>query len=909
MKHLLITLLLSLRCSLLTAQAPEPPLTKPPIDTSVYNKWPSLAGASISNNGKYVIYTIENQPAGSQTLVLQATNGSWKMEIPGGQDVLYTHMTSDSRFAIYTTAGDSLCIVTLGSPDIEYLPPVSSFKLSGQWLAYQLKTPETRLVVRDLATGKRKIYHAVTDYFFSNDGAVLLLQTTSKKDSAAMQSLHWMQLADDNITTIWQGTKAGNIVFDSRSMQLAFTSGSRINGRVNTSCWYYKAGTNNAILLADDRTPGIDSNLQLDNIQHFSKDGRHLFISLKEKDKPARIPDPNAVRVNVWSYADEKLQSQQLQELNYSRNYSAVIPIHDHKVIRLEQAGDRTASLPCNNEKDEVILLTHTTGNAGNGESNWNVAARKSWYLVFVKNGLRKHITVLNDYLAVNISPAGKYLLYYDPAQKNYFSYEIATGTIRNITQGIAVSWSGYYSNDFPDASSEARGIAGWLQQDATVLIYDQRDIWQIDPLCIKPPVNLTNGYGRLHNTIFYLALENDAGEALTNNEPLILTAFNLDNKHNGFYSKALNKKGDPDSLTVGPYIYSITNNPYLPAGTGFSPLKALNTTTYIVKRMSAAESPNYFSTTNFRTFTRLSDLHPEKGYNWYTTTLHTFQTLDGQTTQGILYKPENFDPNKRYPLIFYYYERKSDELNAYLKPEYLAGGCNINIPSFVSNGYLVFTPDIHFTVGNPMQSTYNTVIAAANYMAGLPYVNPKKMGIQGCSFGGAQTNYLVTHTNLFAAAYSASGLANFISHYGSLAGAGESVQGVYELGQMRMGASLWQIPDQYIKNSPILEADKVTTPLFLMHTTNDGICPFANVVEFFTGLRRLGKKVWMLQYDDCNHGLWGKPAADLSIRITQFFDHYLKDAPPPKWMVNGVPAAMKGIETGLELDNSGKVP
>jgi dipeptidyl aminopeptidase/acylaminoacyl peptidase len=163
-------------------------------------------------------------------------------------------------------------------------------------------------------------------------------------------------------------------------------------------------------------------------------------------------------------------------------------------------------------------------------------------------------------------------------------------------------------------------------------------------------------------------------------------------------------------------------------------------------------------------------------------------------------------------------------------------------------------------------------------------------MGIQGCSFGGIQTNYLVTHTNIFAAAYTASGVADFISHYGSLASGGESVQGVYELGQMRMGASLWQIPELYIKNSPIFEVDKVTTPLLIMHTTNDGICSFANAMEFFTGLRRLGKKVWLLQYNECDHGLWGKSADDLNNRLTQFFDHYLKSAPSPNWMIQGKP-------------------
>jgi dipeptidyl aminopeptidase/acylaminoacyl peptidase len=131
----------------------------------------------------------------------------------------------------------------------------------------------------------------------------------------------------------------------------------------------------------------------------------------------------------------------------------------------------------------------------------------------------------------------------------------------------------------------------------------------------------------------------------------------------------------------------------------------------------------------------------------------------------------------------------------------------------------------------------------------------------------------------------------------------------MYELWQNRIGATLWQRPDLYIKNSAVLKADRVTTPLLMMETKNDGICPFGNAVEFFTALRRLGKKVWMLQYDDGNHAVWGKSASDFSVRMAQFFDHYPKGAPAPVWMTEGIPARQKGIEDGLDLDHSGKEP
>ena len=282
----------------------------------------------------------------------------------------------------------------------------------------------------------------------------------------------------------------------------------------------------------------------------------------------------------------------------------------------------------------------------------------------------------------------------------------------------------------------------------------------------------------------------------------------------------------------------------------------------------------------------------------------------NGNPNQGILYKPENFDPSKKYPVIFQIYEEKSNGLHAYVLPGALDGSCNINIASYVSHGYVVFSPDIFPRVGHPGQSALDSVESAVKYLSKKPWIDSKRMGIEGCSYGGFETNFVVTHSKAFAAAVAASGGTDFISYYGGLGGGGGSEQGKFEVGQYRILASLWERPELYFENSPVLRANRVVTPLLIMHTPADGAVPFAQAVEFFTGLRRLGKKAWMLQYDIGNHGLDEKrPAEDFSIRMEQFFDHYLRDAPPPKWMTEGVLARVKGIETGLELDTSGREP
>jgi dipeptidyl aminopeptidase/acylaminoacyl peptidase len=360
----------------------------------------------------------------------------------------------------------------------------------------------------------------------------------------------------------------------------------------------------------------------------------------------------------------------------------------------------------------------------------------------------------------------------------------------------------------------------------------------------------------------------------------------------------------DPELLIMGPYTLYRTESqkPHdYSFDDGMQPLRAGEVNSWIVKRQTANDAPNYFFTKDFKSYLELSNLQPQTGYNWLTTQLVNWKQLDGTPSQGILYKPENFDPYKKYPVIFNYYEKLSHSLYEFPIPEFTES--NINIPWFVSQGYLVFTPDIHYTIGKTGQSVYNTVVSAAQYLSKLPYVDGKKMAIQGHSFGGFETNYLVTHSHLFAAAAEVAGTSDFISSYGT------GKQYIAEFGQGRMGATPWQRPDIYIDNTPIFKADEVTTPLLIMHNKADFVVLWAQGIEFFLALHRLEKKVWMLQYDNGNHAVSGKEAEDYTIRVNQFFDYYLKGTPPPKWMTVGVPARLKGIETGLELDTSGRQP
>jgi dienelactone hydrolase len=866
--------------------------SKPLIDSSVYNKWPSVGSYNISNNGEFVIYTLMNYSLEHNNLIIQSTRNNWKMEFIDVPQYS-CKFTRDSKNLIFIK--DSLYIVELGKNNIKYLQNVEEFNLiengDRKWLIYKVKDARNELVLYNLITSENKHFYNIENYYLSNNGRILALQKEEIGDRNKTHQLELVNLYNYNTVGIWNGAQIKQLIFDSKDNQIVFSTTEDVNNQPNIFFWYFKLGAIKPILLIDNSSSMIDSSLQLGDISGFDKKDNKILFSLQEKD--ITQSKQNSVDLNIWSYKDTKLQSQQLKEGNPKRSYKSLIYINSHRIIRLEQKNEY-----CTELGDEIAIIRSIDSDVENGESNWNTAAHSKLYLMNIKNNERK-LVCENSQLIFRKSPRDKYLIYYDPLQHNYFSYTINTGITKNITRNIPTNWT-VYGNDLPNNQYAVDPPAGWLKDDTAVLLYDQNDIWQLDPAAIKPPINITNKLGKNHNIVFRLAIEADTD--FFSNKRILLSAFDRTTKHNGFYNKKLGKSGDPELLTMGPYMYYAPSN-YL----GYAPVKAKDADFYLVKRMDATESPNLFCTKDFKNFKKLSNNYPEKEYNWVKSELYTWRSLDSTICQGILYKPENFDSSNKYPLIFYYYERFSDKLNVYLEPE--ASDGRLNISKFVSNGYLVFVPDIYYKIGEPGQSAYNSVVSAANYLLKMPWVDSSKMGLQGISFGGYETNYLITHTNIFAAACSSAGLSDFVSGYGSLSGDGFSLQSLYELSQNRIGATLWERPDLYIKNSPIFFADKVTTPLLMMHVKDDGVCPFTQALELFIALRRLGKKVWMLEYTEGNHGIWGKSALDFSIRMTQFFDYYLKNSLPAKWMTEGISAKMKGVKTGLEIDKEAITP
>ena len=753
----------------------------------------------------------------------------------------------------------------------------------------------TILVLRDLITGKEKIFKPVNEYLFDKNGTRLLMATTKiSKDSNSKAYVILYDLQREIADTIMRSfNESKNFVFDEEGQQLAFIAerdSSAKSLQKFYKLWYFKKGQDSSLAVADKTTSGIIKGFTVSEnaALKFSKDGKKLFFGTAPimPPKDTTLVDFELAKVDVWHYNEDYLQPQQLKQLpqELKRSYTAVLFPAENKVIQLGTDSSENISL-INEGNADFVLAQSTKGNRI--ASQWEGRALTDAYVINTKTGISK---LIGKKASGNFqeSPGGKYIYWYDPAKQNYFTYNVFNGVVKNISEKIKVPLYDT-ENDVPDFPSAA-GITGWTQDDKYFLINDEYDIWQTDPDGIAVPSNLTNGFGRKNNIAFSYVRLDTLKRFFDNDETILLRSLDKKIKYGGFYTAAISIPTDPVLLTSGPFSFS-------------NPLKARDTNAYIFTRGDISSS-ELFMSGDLKNIKQLTETTAQqKEFNWLTAELMHWKMFDGKMSEGLLFKPENFDPNKKYPVIFYFYERNADGLYNYRQPAPSAS--TVNIPYFVSNGYLVFDPNIYYKTGEPGQSAFNSVVSAAKYLSKMPWVDSTRMAIQGQSWGGYQVAYLITKTNIFRAAGAGAPVSNMTSAYGGIRwGPGINRQFQYEKQQSRIGATLWQRPDLYIKNSPLFAADKINTPLLIMHNDADGSVPWYQGIELFTAMKRLGKKVWMLEYNGEDHNLVErKNRKDLSVRLSQFFDYWLKDAKPADWIKYGVPASQKGINWGLKVE------
>ena len=908
---------------------------KKPLDHTVYDGWQSIGERMISNDGKWTAYTICPQE-GDTTLVIRQTDGLYKKEIERGFNAV---ISEDNRFVIFRIKPyqkdlreariknkkredypkDSLGIVELGKEEVYKFPKVRSYKVPAKaagWLAYWMeKNKEATaadegadLVLKNLKTGDEKTFSMVSEYYFDKQGTKLLLETSrNSKDSLSKAYVLLYHLASGKTDSICRGgNDFRSFVFDETGNQLSFVAERDAEPKALQKfykLWYYKTGMDSAVLLAEKNSVGMKLGMTISengNLE-FSKSGRRLFFgsSVIQPPKDTSAVEADMVKLDIWHYNDDYLQSQQMVQLNNDLRRS-YLSVYDFEKKSIEQLGSADLPQVMQTNEGDGELFVGITDVGKRKESQWLGQTRKDIYAITVVDGSNKMVKQ-NLQGQVYPSTTGKYILWYDRPAKNYFVWDGAS--VKNITAKIAVPlWNEEF--DMPD-SPNPYGFMGWHEGDSAVYIYDKYDIWKVDVSGKNPPKNTSMGMGRKNFTT-YRYVQLDPEKRKFSNEAFLARSFNNKTKEAGLaiintMGRVTEIKLNDNKISIGQiiaankslhgsWIYTkenFTNPPdlYYVAGAPFGSIT-------LEKNIVVSES-------------KLTSLNPQqKEYNWGTAELYKWTTFNGKTSEGLLFKPEDFDPSKKYPMVIYFYEKLSNNLYDYVDPAPTRSA--INTSFFVSNGYIVFHPNISYGTGHPGKDAYEFIVSGVkSLIAKYKWIDANKIGIEGHSWGGYQVAYLITKTNMFKAAWAGAPVVNMTSAYGGIRyGTGVNRQFQYEKTQSRIGKTLWEALPQYLESSPLFSLNKVTTPVVILHNDNDDAVPYTQGIEMFTALKRLGKKAWLISYNGEPHGVvQRKNRKDLAIRFEQFFGWLLKDEKPAKWLAEGVPAIKKGKDWGLEID------
>lgn len=823
---------------------------------------------TVSSNNDYIFFSFPD------SVVVQSTDGRWKQTIKGAADARFT---PDGETILFRK-GDSLCRLKSRQQRTSFIGLATSYDLPAaapsSFIAFSPKgQPEGELILYNLKTQKEKTYQQVIGFLFDASGHTLLLETSPDPKNDSSVRLQWISMADGKERPVWSGEGRFRIKicrFADEGRRLAMLMWEEREGQPHYSIWYYKAGRNAAQLILSDDSAGVGSDFNIVEDPNgneragieFSKDGEKVLFFKKEKKAVAPV-DTLSDKFDVWSYTDARLQSLQHTTLQYRRIFTAVVDVNNRQVIQLGNDHDvllgspnlSTVKLQFNDRYamvchfDQDVLAYDDKGGVMESytmnEFNWNKALEASIYLVNLDDGSRKvlaaHIKPATSYFPFfQLSPHGKYVIYFDEELQRYLSYEIATGVTHEFVQDVATEWTKgpgdgdrNSARDFfqPRWADCLQCQNQWLGEDSVVLIVDRyRDVWKADPRGHSKAVLLDDGLGRRLGADSWVSSYYPWSAGISGNGKLLCAA--------------------DDSI----YFFAIQRS-------GSRPVFAV-----------AAPASQQTDEGSARV---------------------TFTTLDGRLAQGILYKPSDFDPRKKYPVILQYYE---------------GAGWGEAAAQFCDNGYLIFSPEIIYTPGETGESVYNCVVGAAKYIANYPFVDAAHMGIRGYSHGGFETNYLIAHAHVFAAAFSGAGVSDLFSYGGTedRDAIGYNYLAAAEIGQPRIGVSPWERPDLYVKNSAVFYADSVTMPVLLQANKHDTRVPYAQGVEFFKALRRAGKRAWLLSGDEGGHGGYCSTIWQMEM---QFFDHYLKGKPAPVWMTRGLPAVEKGSTYGMEYDSTMKTP
>ena len=891
--------------------------------------WNQIEAPLLSPDGRWISYVLQPNE-GDPALMLYDTRQKKESSFKRANEA---RISADSRFLAFLVhppedslkaqrrrkvkeenlPKDTLAIYTLADGQFKKIPGVKSFTLPEKWsgwLAYHMaplpadttlpdsikvkKENEENgslLVLYNLASGKEDSIPYVHSYIAAEEGPGFLIHSTGK-DSTFEAGTYYFDGAEGQLYPLLtgKGTYAG-LALDKEGTQAAFLAyRDTLKPQVAPyTLYHWQKGQPAPSPIADSSAAFLPDEWILS--EHgkieFSEDGSKLYFGMAPPPvlQDTTLLEEEIVNIEVWAYTDPRLYTQEETELEkeQKRSFTCVYHSATGKVTAL--GSEELPEVQAGHEGNAKIALAYNP-KPYYREMSWEEGpVCKDVYVVDLVTG---KATLIAKKVCGNpsLSPEARFVYWYSHPDSAWFAYAIEKGQLAKLAPEVSTP---FYDelNDRPMHPSPY-GIAGWTTGDDFIMIYDRYDVWLVDPSGQLAPNNLTNGRP-VKKQYRYIKLDPEE-RAIEEVKPMLFHTFDERSKASGYAWFNIHT-GVKDQVQEGPFAYSRNVQ------------KAKNADAYLFTRENFQVFPDLqYSSSHLQAFTQASHANPQQSnFRWGSIELFRWTGAQGQEMEGLLIKPEGFKPGKQYPAITYFYERYADELHRHWTPRFPRSF--INFPYYASRGYVIFIPDIHYRVGYPGESALDAVTTGLTALLDEGFIDRSRIGVQGHSWGGYQSAYLITRTNLFRCAESGAPVVNMTSAYGGIRwGSGLSRMFQYERTQSRIGGTLWEKPLRYIENSPLFYTDRIETPVLILHNDDDGAVPWYQGIEFFVALRRLGKPAWLLNYNGDPHGVAKQQnKKDFQRRMQQFFDHYLLDGPMPEWMKRGVPPMEKGIRQGFE--------
>ncbi len=869
--------------------------------------WQRITRSEVADDGSLI--AVKHEPwKGDATVLLYDKSGKGIMKFPFAGDFAFTSsskyivveektpLAEIEKLKLQKTKRDQMpmdkLVIFATSGQSESIDSIHTFKLSKttDWLAYKRgNRKDSTLYVRSLTANVIDSIPAVSDFGFAEEGDYMYF--VSKGDTTGQKAgIHIYQTANRKQTLILEGK--GNfekVQFNKTGDRIAFLYAEKAEkdsaDEKNGFTLFQSSKLEPAVALATKGNPNLPKDwiVSKNGDIRFSKDDNYLFFptSPQPRERDTTSLAENRPNVQIWSWDESVQHTQQVinRKREANKTYTAAYHLPTQTIRQLNTIELPDLQLP---ETGDIALIA--TSKPYGTERMWSGKNKQDVFTIHMQSGETKLLAKANE-SRMRLSPAGKYASWYSTSDSSWYTCFLKENKIYKLTSPDSfAAWDS--ENDVPDFP-DAYGAAGWSKEDKYLLLYDRYDIWKFNPTGAEQPINLTVN-GKEKRLMYRIQPTKKEERFIDLDEIQLLTGFNEESKATGFYTANFKKAAQPKTVLSGSFKATFI-------------AKAKNTNAVIYKTETFMDYPEIrYSDLQFGKSAQLTNLgNQQAGILWGTAELTSWTSLDGKKLEGVIYKPANFDPNKKYPLIVNFYERNSETLYSYRMPE--PHRSTVDYHLYNSNGYIIFNPDVRYKDGYPGESCFNSVMPGIASLIEKGYINEKAIGAQGHSWGGYQVAHLATRTDLFAAIESGAPVVNMFSAYGGIrweTGLNRSFQ--YEHGQSRIGATPWEKPLLYQENSPLFMMDKVNTPILIMHNDADGHVPWYQGIEYFVALKRLQKPVWMLNYTGEPHWPMKMPnRIDFQKRMFQFFEHYLKGAPMPKWMSEGVKAIDQPFELG----------